>query len=265
MATSVERYLRTDNMSREEKKPEEYKELGNEAFAKQDFTKAIEYYTKAIELDSKNHVFFSNRSASYAGTKDWTKAVEDAKECIRLNPQFVKGYYRLATAQLEMEEYDLAQATIKQGLTLDANNNQLLKVLRTIKQARKAATTAVYAPQKKLDTAASRELYDLQVQHSQASREYNTVQANLNKTQREHKMNEITLQELEANPSSGGYYKSVGKIFMKSTSDRVLDNLKSSMEEQKKKETDLKQKIEYLERRIKSQEQNMQELASSGE
>ena len=78
-------------------------------------------------------------------------------------------------------------------------------------------------------------------------------------------MNEITLQELEANPSSGGYYKSVGKIFMKSTSDRVLDNLKSSMEEQKKKETDLKQKIEYLERRIKSQEQNMQELASSGE
>ena len=205
------------------------------------------------------------RSASYAGTKDWTKAVEDAKECIRLNPQFVKGYYRLATAQLEMEEYDLAQATIKQGLTLDANNNQLLKVLRAIKQARKAATTAVYAPQKKLDTAASRELYDLQVQHSQASREYNTVQANLNKTQREHKMNEITLQELEANPSSGGYYKSVGKIFMKSTSDRVLDNLKSSMEEQKKKETDLKQKIEYLERRIKSQEQNMQELASSGE
>ena len=197
--------------------------------------------------------------------KDWVKAVEDAKDCIRLNPQFVKGYYRLAIAQLELEDYDLAQATIKQGLALDANNNQLLKVLRTIKQKKKAATTAVYAPQKKLDTATSRELRDLQVQNFQTSKEYNAVQANLGKTQREFKMYKVTLDELEANPSTGGYYRSIGKIFMKSTRDRVLEHLKSTMEGEQKKEIDLTQKMEYLERRIKSQEQNMQELVSSGE
>jgi chaperonin cofactor prefoldin len=197
--------------------------------------------------------------------KDWAKAVEDSKECIRVNPQFVKGYYRLATAQLELEDYDLARATIKQGLALDANNNQLLKVLRSIKQAKKAATTAVYAPQKKLDTATSRELYDLQVQHSQTTREYNTVQANLTKTQREHRMHQVTLGELEASPSSGGYYRTIGKMFIKSTRDHVLDHLKSNMEDEQKKESDLTQKMEYLERRSKSQEQNMQELASSGE
>ena len=197
--------------------------------------------------------------------KDWVKAVEDSKDCIRLNPQFVKGYYRLAIAQLELEDYDLAQATIKQGLALDANNNQLLKVLRTIKQKKKAATTAVYAPQKKLDTATSRELRDLQVQNFQTSKEYNAVQANLGKTQREFKMYKVTLDELEANPSTGGYYRSIGKIFMKSTRDRVLEHLKSTMEGEQKKEIDLTQKMEYLERRIKSQEQNMQELVSSGE
>ena len=58
--------------------------------------------------------------------------MEDAKECIRLLPQFVKGYYRLATAQLALEEYDAAQATIKQGLVMDANNAPLLKLLTTI-------------------------------------------------------------------------------------------------------------------------------------
>jgi hypothetical protein len=46
---------------------------------------------------------------------------------------------------------------------LDANNSQLLKVLRTIKQAKKAANTAAIAPQKPPDSATSQELYDLQV------------------------------------------------------------------------------------------------------
>jgi chaperonin cofactor prefoldin len=204
-------------------------------------------------------------SASYAGMKDWTKAAEDAKECIRLNPEFVKGYYRLATAQLEMEEFDLAQATIKQGLTLDANNAQLLKVLKTIKQAKKATSNTVSTTERKLDTATSRELQDLQVQHSQTAREYNTVQANQNKTQREHKMNKITLDELDANPSHGAYFRSTGKIFVKSTRDRVVDHLKSNVEDQQKLDLDLTQKLEYLERRIKSQQKNIQELASSGE
>lgn len=204
-------------------------------------------------------------SASHAGLKDWAKAIDDAKECIRLNPQFVKGYYRLATAQLELNEYDAAQTTIKQGLALDANNSQLLKVLRTIKQAKKAASATAFAPQRKLDTAVSKELYDLQVQHAQTTREYNTVQANLNKAQREFRMNQISLSELESCPSRNSYYKTVGKIFVKSTRDRILDQLKSNLENQQKKELDHTQKLEYLERRMKSQQQNIEELASSNE
>jgi chaperonin cofactor prefoldin len=204
-------------------------------------------------------------SASYAGLKDWAKAVEDAKECIRLNPQFMKGFYRLATAQLELDDFTEAQATIKQGLALDANNSQLLKVLRTIKQAKKAANTAAIAPQKNPDSATSRELYDLQVQHSQTTREFNTVQANLAKTQREHRVNQITLGELDENPSVGAYYRSIGKMFVKSTRERVLEHLKSSFDDQQKKESDLKQKMEYLGRRIKTQRQNMEELVATGE
>jgi len=35
--------------------------LGNKSFAEKDFKAAIDHYTKAIQLDPKNHVFFSNR------------------------------------------------------------------------------------------------------------------------------------------------------------------------------------------------------------
>mmetsp|Transcript_70111 Transcript_70111/g.106020 ORF Transcript_70111/g.106020 Transcript_70111/m.106020 type:complete len:261 (+) Transcript_70111:127-909(+) len=254
-----------------EKTPEEFKELGNEAFSKQDFESAVEHYTKAIQLDPSNHVFFSNRSASYAGLKDWAKATEDAKECIRLDPQFMKGYYRLATAQLELKDYDMAQATIKQGLALDANNSQLLKVLRSIKLAKKAATTGASAvasgsgQQRKVDAASSKELYDLQIQNSQTVREYQTVQANLTKAQREQKIKQVTLDELETAQQAKGYYRSMGKIFVKSTRERVTDHLRSSIQEHSKKESDLSQKLDYLERRIKSQQQNMEELLSSGD
>jgi hypothetical protein len=35
--------------------------LGNNAFSQQDFKTAIEHYTKAIQLEPSNHIFFSNR------------------------------------------------------------------------------------------------------------------------------------------------------------------------------------------------------------
>lgn len=207
-------------------------------------------------------------SASHAGLKEWSKAVEDAKECIRLNPQFVKGYYRLATGQLELEEYDLAQATIKQGLAMDANNAPLLKLLGTIKKARKVAQggggtiggASANSSNNKLDPTTSRELYDLQVQHQQTTREYSVVKTNLVKTQREQKISDSTLGELEENPSVGNYYRSVGKVFVKSTRDLAVDHLKTTKQEHQKKETDLTQKLDYLERRMKSQQQNMKEL-----
>jgi stress-induced-phosphoprotein 1 len=216
-------------------------------------------------------VLLCSFSASYAGLQEWEKAVDDAKECIRLDPEFIKGYYRLATAQLESKDYDAGEATIKQGLNLDANNSQLLKTLRNIKQARKAALFAAANVngktnnnrQQQLDTAAARELHDLQMLHNKTAREYNTFQANLNKAQREEKMYGITLQELEKNPAaSGNYYRSVGKIFVKSTQPQVVEHLEKNISGQKKKQQELTGKLEYLEKRLKSQQLNMKELTS---
>jgi len=85
------------------KSADELKQLGNESFSRQEFDEAISLYSEAIKINPKNHVFFSNRSACYAGKKEWSAAAEDAKECMKLDPTFLKGYYRLATAQCEME------------------------------------------------------------------------------------------------------------------------------------------------------------------
>jgi len=270
------------NVNDDKMSSEELKELGNKAFGKKQFDEAIDYYTKAILSDGgKNHVYFSNRSASYGGKCLWDKAADDAKECIKLDPTFIKGFYRLAAAQIELKQYDNALVTVKQALQIDNNNAQLLKQQKTIKQLKRAFdyneksknnNGAATAPQNNysirnltqahnLDSATAKELQDLQLQYHQTNREYNTVQANLVKIQREYKINEVTKEELEHKiPAASNCYQSVGKMFVKSSRNNVMESLNKAIDNEKKKEKDLTSKSEYLERRLKSQQQNISEL-----
>ena len=176
----------------------------------------------------------------------------------------MKGYYRLAIAQLELEDYDMAAATIKQGLNLDGNNSQLLKVLRDIKLAKKSKDRPAQSSGRQLDHATSQELRDLQIQIAETSREYNKVKANLSKAQREQKMSEITLDELEKNPSVGSHFRSAGKVFLMQPREEIYSLLRATIERHGKAQTDLHQKIEFFERRLQSQQQNARELMSTG-
>jgi chaperonin cofactor prefoldin len=177
---------------------------------------------------------------------------------------------------MELKDFDGALATIRQGLALDNDNSQLLKQMRTVKHLKKEASKPAAQPAnnggvggmmpgagKQLDAATHRELQDLQLQYNQANREFNTVNANMVKTQREYHINELTKTELEELPVEANCYRSIGKMFMKSSKAGVLEHLEKRMEEQKKKEADMTQKLEYLERRIKSTQKNMEELVAS--
>lgn len=68
----------------------QFKDKGNAFFQAKQFNEAIEQYTKAIQLYDKDHTFFSNRSASYAGIKSWEKSLNDADKCISLKADFSK-------------------------------------------------------------------------------------------------------------------------------------------------------------------------------
>jgi len=246
---------------------DELKELGNQAFASKNYDEAIQHYSAAVKVDPGNHILFSNRSASHGGLKKWQLAADDAKECVRLDPSFIKGYYRLATAQIELEEYDAALATIRQGLALDANNSQFMKQMRTVTKIKKQRdlkkSSVAGAPRSSgitLDDATSRELQDLQGQLVETTREYNTIQANLNQTTREYKINEITKSDLEKLPQDANCFRGVGKMFLKSTQSEAIDYLEKEMENQRKLEKDMTQQVQYLDKRTKSLRSNMEEI-----
>jgi tetratricopeptide (TPR) repeat protein len=65
---------------------------GNKAFAAKDYDRAIDLFSKALDLDQTNFVLWSNRSAAKAGKRDWDGALADAEEvrmpCRCLRPAF---------------------------------------------------------------------------------------------------------------------------------------------------------------------------------
>ena len=74
------------------------KNKGNEAFKNKDWPTAIEFYTKAIDLNDKEVSFYSNRAQANIKMEAYGYAIADATKAIEINPDFVKAYYRRAVA-----------------------------------------------------------------------------------------------------------------------------------------------------------------------
>ncbi|GHJ89129.1 hypothetical protein NliqN6_5531 [Naganishia liquefaciens] len=107
----------------------------NAAFSAKDFVKANELYSKAIELDPKNHVLWSNRSATKTSLRDYKGALEDADKCIELDPSFVKGHARKGAALHGLGELEEAVFAYEEGLKVDPANAPLKKGLDDVKRA----------------------------------------------------------------------------------------------------------------------------------
>ncbi|KAF9076625.1 chaperone [Rhodocollybia butyracea] len=111
------------------------KDQGNKAFAAKDWDKAIDLFSQAIAIDGSNHVLYSNRSAAYAGKKEWSAALKDADKCIEVNPTWSKGFARKGAALHGAKSYDEAIAAYEAGLKIE-DSAPLRKGLQEVKDAK---------------------------------------------------------------------------------------------------------------------------------
>ncbi|OON20256.1 tetratricopeptide repeat protein [Opisthorchis viverrini] len=65
---------------------EEYKTNGNSAYQKACYDEAVEWYTKAINVDGSNALLYSNRAAAYLMLTRYQEAFQDASKYVRLRP-----------------------------------------------------------------------------------------------------------------------------------------------------------------------------------
>eukprot|EP01039_Chlorochromonas_danica_P011199 gene11199-12487_t len=111
------------------------KNEGNTYFKNKQYAEAIQKYSEAIELDSSDVTFFSNRSACYAALNKWQEAAEDGRQCIMTDKSFVKGYFRHALALQNLGNLEGALDSVKRGLGIDSSNADLKAKSREIEEA----------------------------------------------------------------------------------------------------------------------------------
>jgi len=116
--------------STKKKQAEEWKDKGNKDYQAGRYTESIKSYDKAVELDPTNHIYYSNRSAAYAGLTQWEKALDDATKCIQAKPDWGKGYFRKGVALLELRRYQEAVDSLKKGVEYDPSNADLKQRLK---------------------------------------------------------------------------------------------------------------------------------------
>ncbi|KAF8649802.1 hypothetical protein AX16_005567 [Volvariella volvacea WC 439] len=125
---------------------EKHKAQGNVFMSKKSYDEAIEAYTKAINLDATNPVFFSNRAAAYSLKSDHLSAIGDAEKAISVDPTYVKAYHRLGHAYYSMFDYEEAVKAFEKGLEHDPNNAGLKAGVADAKTRIKSKSTTTSPP-----------------------------------------------------------------------------------------------------------------------
>lgn len=240
--------------------------LGNKAYMAKKYDEAIARYSEAIELDPDSHIYYSNRSACHGAKGDWASAAVDAKTCLDKDPMFLKGYYRLTMAQMEMKDFGGALETIKAGLKRQPDNAELQKQLRLVKAKKNAADYVRHADS--TGTAgrgmSGEELTEVQEQYIAANKELKEVRSKGVAAAGEKRRNELCLSELGKVSEETRLFNSVGKMFVSTPRAQVVSQLEGKVAEAEQRATDLEARHAYLEAKISSHEAILKEAARAG-
>lgn len=103
-------------------KAEFLKTEGNEQMKVENYQGAVDFYSKAIELNPKNAVYFCNRAAALSKLGNYAGAVQDCEKAIAFDPSYSKAYGRMGLALVSLNKYSEAVNFYKKALELDPEN-----------------------------------------------------------------------------------------------------------------------------------------------
>lgn len=89
------------------------KDEGNKYLLAHKYNEAMDAYTRAIELDSENPIFFSNRAQVHIKLESYGLAIADCDAALAIDPNFVKAYYRKGLSLMALLNYKEAQTNFK--------------------------------------------------------------------------------------------------------------------------------------------------------
>lgn len=127
-------------------KSEALKEKANEYFRNNEFQRAIDLYSSAIDMPDLNveekAIFYSNRSLAYLKLHEnsnvsmkveLNKALSDAQKACSLNPKWFKAYARLGQIYKELNNIEMSIKNYEKAFSLMPDNSELKNSLACVK------------------------------------------------------------------------------------------------------------------------------------
>ncbi|MBN3306523.1 SGTA protein, partial [Amia calva] len=116
---------------------ERLKTEGNDQMKVENFSAAVEFYSKAIEINPRNAVYFCNRAAAYSKLGNYAGAVQDCEQAIAIDPNYSKAYGRMGLALASLNKHTEAVSYYKKALELDPENETYKSNLKIAEQKMK--------------------------------------------------------------------------------------------------------------------------------
>jgi len=125
-------------------KADALKNQGNQFFKSGQYAAAIEKYKEATKIDASQPSYWSNMAACYEKLKKYEDMVSASQDCIKADRNFVKGYFRLATAYKNLNDLPNCIKALESGLAIQSSNPDLKKMKKEITELQRSEQVAAY-------------------------------------------------------------------------------------------------------------------------
>ena len=126
----------------------------------------------------------------------------------------------------------------------------------------KKAGIVAAKPRRQLDEAQRKELFELQEQTGSYSRDLRAVIQRMNALSRDAAAADNTQNQIKAVPEETKLFKGIGKAYVLQDKNSIDESLTKELDQIEKNYKDLKDRKEYLERRISSNQNNLRDLTA---
>jgi len=123
---------------------EQLKGQGNQFFKGGQYEAAIGKYKEATAIDPNVPAYWSNMAACHEKLRQFEEMEQAGRECIKADRNFVKGYFRLATAQKALNDLAGCIKTLESGLGVQSNNPDLKKMKKELIELQRGEQVAAY-------------------------------------------------------------------------------------------------------------------------
>ena len=113
---------------------QEIKERGNQEFKAQRYNAAIDYYTRAMDLNPSEPTLYSNRATCLKLLEKYRESINDYKKAIEFNPKNTKNLKKLASVYVLIGNFGEAQILLEKCVSLEPRDGSHTTELNRIKK-----------------------------------------------------------------------------------------------------------------------------------